>query len=233
MKLVTGGCSFTDYYQGHKWPVYLAHTLDAELINTALVSSGNGLISRKIIYHVSELLKTHQPQDLLVGIMWSGPDRHDFYQANAPVPNAKDGWKQNPTQLAPKTNQSWVILNHHWTTDHDRTYYGQFHDDTGSLIYTFEHILRTQWFLKLHQVPYFMTTYNNTVLPFRGRTHQDLVHLYEQIDLGQFLGIDGQYEWSQRTGLPFNDNDFHPTEEHNQKFVADVIVPFLTMKEYI
>jgi hypothetical protein len=234
MKLVAGGCSFTDYYNGNKWPVYLAEELGAELVNTGLVSAGNGLISRRIIYYVAELLKTNRPQDLLVGVMWSGPDRHDFYQSDAVDLNIKDGWKENPTHLAPKTNRSWVILNHHWTTDFDRAYYGKFHDDTGSLIYTFEHILRVQWFLKLHQVPYFMTTYNNTVLPFRGRTHQDLVHLYEQIDLGQFLGIDGQYEWSQQTGIPFASKDeYHPTEEHNKKFVAEVIVPFLTMKEYI
>jgi len=234
IKLVTGGCSFTDYYQGNKWPVYLAQDIDAELVNTALVSQGNGLISRRIIYHVGELLKTHSANDLLVGIMWSGPDRHDFYHASAPTPNAQDGWKQNPTRLAPNTNQAWHILNHHWTTDLDRTYYGKFHDDTGSLIYTFEHILRVQWFLKLHQVPYFMTTFNSAVLPYRGRTHVDLRHLYEQIDLGQFLPVDGQYEWSQRSGLPFNNaTDVHPTEQHNQKFVADVIVPFLKMKEYI
>jgi hypothetical protein len=234
MILVAGGCSFTDYYHGNKWPVYLAQELAADLENTGLVSAGNGLISRRIIYTVSQLLKTHHPQDLLVGIMWSGPDRHDFYNPEISNLNIKDGWRKNPADLGAGTNPGWVILNHHWSADVNRLYYGNFHHTTGSLIYTIEHILRVQWFLKLHQIPYFMSTFNRYVLPYHCRTHTDLVHLYEQIDLGQFLPVEGQYEWSQESGIPFEEPDlYHPTEQHNEQFCSDIIVPFLKMKEYI
>jgi hypothetical protein len=232
--LVAGGCSFTDCFSGTKWPVYLAEELDAELVNTGLISSGNGLISRRIIYQVSKLLETHEPGDLLVGILWSGVDRHDFYLPSVTFDNNTDNWKENPAALGPDMNRAWVIMNHHWTTDINRTYYGNFHDEIGSLIYTFEHILRVQWFLKLHKIPYFMSTYTRYVFPYLSRTHTDLVHLYNQIDHGQFLPVSGQSEWCHQSGIEFTPPDlYHPNEEHNKKFTQQVIIPFLKSKQYI
>ena len=40
-------------------------------------SQGNGMIARKAIWAVHEQLKTTPPEQLLVGIMWSGPSRSE------------------------------------------------------------------------------------------------------------------------------------------------------------
>jgi len=231
MIVVAGGCSFTDGET--KWPYHLARELNADVINTGLLSSGNGLISRKIIYRVSELLKTTKAEDILVGVMWSGSDRHDFYNPDVKVIK-RDGWKENPSSLGPGTNNCWILLNHHWSSDISKMYYGNFHHEVGSMIYTLEHILRVQWFLKLHNIRYFMTTFNSYVLPARFRNHDDIKNLYGQVDFTQFLPIDGQYEWANRSGIPYVGPDqYHPNNEQNKKFTQEIILPFLKEKNYI
>ena len=243
--LITGGCSFTvpDKNSPKKWPIQLSDHLNVPLINTALCSQGNGIISRKIIYQVTESLKTTNASDMLVGIMWSGPDRHDFYLHNHDK-NIKNQSDYAHTSLSPATSKKWIILNSHWENFYAKHYYSTFHDEIGSLIYTYEHILRVQWFLKLHKIRYFMTTYMNTVFYnpnkfFQNKIskHADTAHLYNQIDHDQFLPINGQYEWAVDTGLPFFPCewgiDYHPTTEHNEKFVNEIIIPFLLKKNYI
>jgi hypothetical protein len=180
---------------------------------------------------------------MLVGIMWSGPDRHDFYLHNHDK-NIKNQSDYAHTSLSPATSKKWIILNSHWENFYAKHYYSTFHDEIGSLIYTYEHILRVQWFLKLHKIRYFMTTYMNTVFYnpnkfFQNKIskHADTAHLYNQIDHDQFLPINGQYEWAVDTGLPFFPCewgiDYHPTTEHNEKFVNEIIIPFLLKKNYI
>ena len=80
-KLITGGCSFTEWPQNvETWPKFLLEQLpDYTHANAALGSSGNGLISRRVIYETTQALKQYDAKDILVGVMWSGPDRHDFY----------------------------------------------------------------------------------------------------------------------------------------------------------
>ena len=231
--LITSGCSFADGVG--KWPTQLATELGVPLSNSGLLSQGNGLISRKIIYQVTRALETIPAENLLVGIMWSGPDRHDFY-----MPSAKMGTTNEPvdirTRIGEDTNNCWVILNHHWDSEYAKYYYGMFHDGIASLIYTYEHILRVQWFLKLHNVKYFMTTFKETVFPPKKSidTHSDIKDLYNQIDFDQFLPIAGQYEWAEQTGILFDAGDpFHPTVEHNVKFTNEVVLPFLENKKYL
>ena len=73
--LITGGCSFSadDYC----WPVHLQNKLSYDThYQTGVGSSGNDLISRKVIWQVNKCLKSGiKPEDMLVGIMWSGKER--------------------------------------------------------------------------------------------------------------------------------------------------------------
>lgn len=80
-QLITGGCSFSECESPwiSTWPKHLANTLsEYQHIGTGLSSQGNGLISRQVIYQVTESLKRTSTNNILVGVMWSGPDRHDF-----------------------------------------------------------------------------------------------------------------------------------------------------------
>jgi hypothetical protein len=158
--------------------------------------------------------------------MWSGPDRHDFYSEES-IGTTQDGWMENPTSVV--RDKLWTILNYQWTSPHSKVYYEMFFDRVGHHIYTLEHILRTQWFLKLHNVRYFMSTYTGITLPDFLRDHDETKHLYEQLDFENFLPIIGEYEWCRdASGLPFPDpNDKHPGTAQHKAFAEKVILPFL------
>ena len=143
---------------------------------------------------------------------------------------------ENPTNVANKNN--WVILNHHWTTTlfpYAEQYYKYFYDPIGSRIYTYEHILRTQWFLKLHGIKYFMSTYTGEVFPEYEQENTDVSYLLAQIDREKFLPVIGEYEWCRDySGLLFPANGgIHPSQAQHKLFVEQVVWPFLKTKNYV
>ena len=236
--LVTSGCSFSECRRKDikSWPMWLQEGLPGNVQghHLGLTGQGNGLISRKLIYQVSELLKTVPAEELMVGVMWSGTDRHDFYTSNPPIiDKSAGGWKmENPTTVA-KNGGTWVIVNQGTKFDCADDYYRVFHDNIGSLVYTLEHILRVQWFLKLHKVPYFMTTYWNNVILHDLNTQPDLEHLYQQVDFDQFLPVNGEYQWCKDySGQPFKQGDHHPTSIQHELFVNRIVLPFVKEKYY-
>ena len=232
--LLTSGCSFSETISPHidTWPRHLARRmLDYQHHSHAMSSQGNGLISRSIIHACTQ----HKDADIIVGIVWSGRDRHDFYINDIEHNHLKkselrpnnDGWVENPTGFT--ALKRWIILNHNWSNAYAKAYYGMFHDRIGCRIYTLEHILRTQWFLKQHRIPYFMSTYTSEVL--RGvKDNSDCKHLYDLIDFDKWLPVDGIYEWVKdnigEDGFPSKD-DFHPSSFAHKEFTDKVIVPFI------
>ena len=235
--LVTGGCSFSECISIHidTWPRHLSNILsDYTHISTAMGSQGNGLISRKIIYQVSELLKTTPAEDITVGVMWSGPSRYDFYYEENDFNDQNiDGWMENPTSIVPN-RKNWIILNHSWRNKFAKQYYGNFYSHIGSLIYTCEHILRTQWFLKSHNIKYFMSTFTSEVFP-NQTMNPEVNYLYNQIDFDQFLPVIGEFEWCRdKSNLPFPAvDDEHPGSAQHLAFTEQIISPFLQDKKYI
>jgi hypothetical protein len=236
-QLITGGCSFSEC-RSHAgtWPRHLADALpNYEHVSTAMGSQGNGLISRRVIYQVTEALKQTSPEDILVGVMWSGPDRHDYYQLVAKELENEDGWMENPTRFVPNGQGAWTIVSPGWRMPASANYYVNFHDFVGQYIYTLEHMLRTQWFLKSQGVKYFMSTYTNAVLPEIAKTHNDTKHLYELLDTDTFLPVSGEYEWCRdQSGLPFPmPTDPHPGVEQHQAFTQQIILPYLKERNLI
>lgn len=236
--VITGGCSFSVANRwGNTWAKHLSLLRpEFEYKHTGLSSQGNGLISRRVIYEVTKALNTRKPEDILVGIMWSGIDRHDFYTRDPKgLEKNTDNWDENPTQFIPSGGK-WVILNWNWQTEYAKQYYNTFYDRIGSLIYSLEHILRTQWFLKAHDIPYFMSTYTKEVFPDVTRAHVDTKHLYEQIDFDQFLDVVGEYEWvKERSGIGFegSSDGLHPSSDQHRAFTEQIVIPFLTSRNYI
>jgi hypothetical protein len=238
MKLVTGGCSFSEIRWRDTWPSHLAQLLpNYEHISTGLASQGNGLISRRIIYQITEQLKTIDAKELLVGIMWSGPDRHDFFTHDKINSNVHDGWVENPSKVVKDSTGAWIITNSHWKIPQAVEYYKTFYDQIGHWVYTCEHILRVQWFLKFHNIKYFMSAYTKEVFPEGIDTHPESKYLYDQIDFLQFLPIKGgEYEWCKYdSGIPGAEDpkDIHPTSDQHEAFTKQIIIPFLKDKNYI
>jgi hypothetical protein len=236
--LLTGGCSFSECISTHidTWPRHLEKNLPTyEHISTGMGSQGNGLISRRVIYQVTETLKHTAARDILVGIMWSSPNRHDYYTTTPPVVYKEDMWMENPTRFVPNGQGAWNIVSPQWRMPAAANYYVNFHDQIAQYIYTLEHILRTQWFLQSQGVKYFMSTYTREVLPPIVRTHNDTQHLYQLLDLDVFLPVTGEYEWCRDySGLSFPvKGDNHPSTEQHQRFTKQVILPFLQQKDYV
>ena len=234
--LITSGCSFSDTAWDKTWPVHLAKFFpEVEKKELGLGSSGNGLISRKVIYEVSCALQKYKPEEILVGVMWSNRDRSEFYTRDKLDHENTDGWRQNPNSFIPGTNKSWNLIHWGWKNHYSKLYYTNFHDNIGSLIYTYEHILRTQWFLKVYNIPHFMSNITEELFNNGITQEPDVKHLHDLIDKQNFLPVQGEHEWARDfSGLPFaSDDSFHPSSAQHKLFVDNVIIPFLEEKKYI
>lgn len=228
--LVTSGCSFTAGYS--TWPNPLSQKLNCHLKNYAIVSVGNGRISRSIIYGVNEALKEYHPDDILVGIIWSGSNRREFFQSDVDLENITTTGTANPHRFIDQADDNWVTLNHHWNDVYSKIFYKYFYDEVDSEIITLEHILRAQWFLEKKNVKYFMSCFAPAVLPHKENVNTK--HLMDMVDWSKFLNVSSYMEWCLDSGVPINENDkgrpltsMHPTPEHDIKFVNDVIIPFV------
>jgi len=251
--LITSGCSFSEcitYIAGSgTWPNHLKDILGYKHNSYAMGSQGNGLISRGIIYGVCEALKTYKPEDILVGVMWSGSNRHDFKCTNPNdlhfVQNKTDnGWIENPTNFIKHSRKDWVILNVNWTDQDNHeaeTYYRMFHSDIGSSIYSIEHILRTQYFLQKHKINYFFTDYvdENIVSKFLSN-HPEVNYLYKLIDKEYYLPVSSEFTWvreNTKFSHLWNDPSLsyweHPKSEMHKEFVEQIIYPWLIEKNFI
>ena len=229
--LITSGCSFTETRIQKTWPLHLEKYLEPKnVIHTGLGCQGNGMISRKTIHAVHTALKTHKPKQLLVGVMWSGPSRHEQYSKDDPnFAHNIDGWMDNPVKIIDQDPGGWIIYNSYWKIPQAKNYYKQVYDPVYAQILTLEHIIRTQNYLKLHKIKYFMSTYTKEVLELRDNPNLD--HLYEQIDFDNFLPVEGEYEWAlNECKLPWTSPDYHPSIEQHDEFTKQIILPFVKDK---
>lgn len=233
-KLIVGGCSFT--FEPWNWPTYVSREMGWGLKNTGMGSIGNGLISKKLIYEIEQHLKVMNPEDIIVGVMWSGIDRNEFY-INKIEPNFPyNGWVENPTRVAKEHN--WLITNVHWRFKKSKMWYEHFHTDNGSMIKTIENVLRLQWYLNQKGIKYFMTSYMD-IFQKSGNgkrivEHNDVNYLYDLIDQTKFLDVAGCYEWMlenyKELGFPQNKPEVwgtHPTKEGHLEFSKKVIIPYI------
>lgn len=243
--LLASGCSFT--FEKWNWPTFVAEELDMDLLNVGMGSQGNGLISKKTIYSVTELLKTYKSEDILVGIMWSGVDRYEFhidfnnhtdreiYKQNI------DGWFENPTDVVPG-HKNWIIANPHWNSSYSLNWYENYHTNIGSMVNTLQYILLTQFFLEKNNIKYFMTTYMD-IFYKQNISHNNYItnnvetkYLYDMINFDKFVPIIGCHEWVKEHyeyngGFNPPDNKgiigVHPTEFGHKRFSNEVLVPFI------
>jgi len=242
--LLTAGCSFTQIPNRYvNWPVFLRDYMGASVYFDGAGSAGNDFISKRILYRLHECLTVHhyKPEDMLVGVMWSGADRKCVVLSNQPVDYTDLGTDNrffaNPNTIAGPNNH--YLMNAIWDDELTQAHYKHFSDDLGNYISTIENILRVQWFLKLYKIKYFFTTYHYN--SFNGEyyetlnNHPDVKYLFDQVDLDHFLPIQNMDDWNRKySGYSFEiKNDNHPTTEMSKAFVDRVIVPHLKSKGYI
>jgi hypothetical protein len=232
--LVVSGCSFTPK---KGWPYWLGKKLyDIEVKNYACISSGNGRISRSLIYGVNEALKTYKPKEILVGVMWSSASRFEVFKEQVDmsmIHNHSDG--VNPTNFVEGADKNWILIHSGWDDVYSKNYYGYFYDDVGNYISTIEHILRTQWFLKGLSIDYFMTEFSTGVLPKnKNIENPNIKYLYDMIDHSKFLPVTNCLEWVEASGVPNTAEEMakpftmrHPSDNQHRAFAVTVAYDFV------
>lgn len=240
--LITAGCSFTQV-PGDNWPVFLRDKLDMQAFFDGAGSAGNDTISRRVVFRVNQCLtvQKYRPENLLVGVMWSGVSRKAVYLSNEPVDyyrwdnhNSRHWYYTQPCSVGAENN--YYLMHPGYHDQLSQTFYRNYFDDVGLYINTIENILRVQWLLKLHNIKYFFTTYNKDSLdsePYKQyNDHPDVKYLRDQIDYNNVLPISNMYDWGLEQGFQF-DHTAHPTPAISEAFVDRVILPHLKSKGHI
>ena len=103
-------------------------------------------------------------------------------------------------------------------------YFSLFEDNVSKQIYSYEHILRTQWFLQKHNVKSIMMKMSDSVTDFK--IVKETEHLRDMIDWSVFLDCSGMIEWTMekygKSGFP-KFPDLHPGTEQHRAFTEEVI----------
>lgn len=250
--LVASGCSFSLTRtpklpnESKGWPYWVAQGLNAQEHNTAMGSQGNDLIARKAIHKVVELLDSGvAPEEILVGIVWSGADRKDFYSSEVPAdfPVNESGWIKNPEQFVEgnQTQGGWVIMSSGWMHQYSKVWYEHFYDEVGAHINTYERIHWTQSYLKSVGVNYFMTTYMSNVIDYMNtpansdhteffytcKDDPNIAWMHNSIDWTHFLPVSSYSAWCAANHSDFEDFYDHPHDYHAENFSNQVILPFV------
>lgn len=242
--IITSGCSFTDVRNNHNWPLHLSESYEIKGNHVGLGSQGNGLIARKAVYAVQQALQQgYRPEEILVGIMWSGADRHDIYFENlsSQLENT-DGWIDNPTHVVNNDSGGWLIMNHHWTEKVNKIYYSHIHDSVNQRVLTLEKILWVQNYFDNLGVKYFMTDFMTDQYMERDNVNPNIVWLQQLVDKSKWLPVKSMHEWCYEywtdddfallnitlsDGKQIQIRDFHPNSDMNKKFVKEIVLPFI------
>lgn len=235
--LVTSGCSFTETRSNIvvSWAQHLSNKLNLELHNYGYSSMGNSLIARQAIFGVEKLLQHYNPEDILVGIMWSGSDRGDYFDQDVKLGamNGVDSCIENPITFA---KGNWIIQNAGWDHPSSSIWYKHFWNPIGGLINTLERIMWTQNYLDSKGIKYFMSTYSSKGCPI-DTDDENINWMRNSLDLSKFCDF-GMYEWCRDHGevgftREFEGDVSHPNSKQHMEYMNKVIIPYLKQYDYI
>jgi hypothetical protein len=242
--IITSGCSFSDVSNKYSWPCHLTTSYNIECNHVGLGSQGNGLIARKAIYAVQQALQQgYKPEEILVGIMWSGPDRHDIYfeHLNKQLNNT-DHWRHNPTHVVENDPGGWLIMNHHWTEKTNKIYYTYVHDQVNQRVATLEKILWVQNYFDNLGVKYFMTDFMTDDISLHLSSNPNITWLKNLVDKTRWLPVESMHTWCCERwtddhfpvldvtlvdGQNIQVKDIHPQSYMHIQFVKEIVLPFI------
>lgn len=243
--LVASGCSFTFAGVEKTWASHLSRKGGLKEYNYARSSMGNGMIARTAAYGVSKLLqKGVSPEEILVGVMWSGSTRSDFYLDYTPQLFKSDGLLDghNPCRFVKNAPGNWIIGGVHWQSPIIKKYNETFFSEEGQNINTYEKILWLQDFLKQRKIKYFMSSYMDAWLDDLTENTQ---WMHDEIDWSTFLPSEFNYLYDNHNHevafrasdmLKYPDTDWnsnyqpgwHPSAPGHLIYTNEIIVPYLS-----
>lgn len=240
--LLTAGDSFTncnDYdFKGQEdnrvWPIWLRERMpDATHYSEGLGGQGNHLIAHRTQYRTEQLLKEHPAEDILVGVMWTGVDRWEFFSTEDLGFERVTGEEVNPVKFIPEAPGSWVMTHPQYIHERNGLFYKYFYDSCWMQIQTLEAIIHTQRYLRERGVRYFMSQSFNGCLAESRRPDPNLSWLWDQVDFSTWLPVQSMQDWC-REHCPIPEvNNFHPRPEQCDKFVDQVMWPYLVKQNLL
>ena len=255
--IIVGGCSFT--WGDQSWAEALGNSIpDCKIVNTAMGSSGNEMISRRVIHKIEELEKQFRFNDenILVGIMWSSYSRNVYYAETKDEinkvfwPNHYKIWKYkdniekycdlyktvNPLKWPTNDTGFWLQATAGMNFSHHHKFLDNFFNHTHETVRTLEHVIRTQLYLEKKKIKYFMVPYMDDWIPKKVNKTQT-EYLMKMIDWNQFLPVTSNHAWvTKESKEPWRNrhkNDHHPSYAQHNDFVQRVVLPWLKEKKYV
>lgn len=215
--IVTSGCSFSTC---QKWPNYLHIKTGIPVYSLGQDSAGNDWIAKTAIYQASELLKTVNPDEILIVVMWSGIDRKGLFISKeensnydkfiSPSAACPVHFINQPTNAKAVTNkESGYILGS--TSAYLGTRYAREYKVGWLSRYTleelavesYEHFLKLQWFCKSYNIKLLNLTYGDILHyphaqfldpkktgPLTKDVYKSVEHLHGMIDFNQWAFYD-------------------------------------------
>lgn len=240
--LITAGCSFSYHPADSKnitWATFLDNYLKISTLHLGHGGAGNVTINRKLIHTITESLKKYTPEDILVCIMWSFPERYETiisgkkpllqYYENKILANL------SPYGLTSSFNRCHYLLNPSNEDELTKYYYKYFFDTIQAQITTLENILMVQWFLKDLNIKYYMMSVSETTLETKLCTHPEVNYLYKLLDQNYFLMTTNAIEYF-KIKSKFKDLEWingHPVTLQQQDFCDNIVIPNLKKLGYI
>jgi len=240
--LVTAGCSFSYHPADDKnttWATFLDDYLKIKSLHLGHGGAGNITINRKLIYNITEVLKQYKPEEILVCIMWSFPERHEtiisgkkplleFYE-NKNLANL------SPYGLTSRFNRCHYLMNPNNEDELTKFYYKYYFDSIQAQIVTLENILMVQWFLKNLKINYYMMSVSETTLEAKLCSHPEINFLFKLLDTNNFLLSTNAIEFfttiSKYKELQWQNG--HPVTLQHKDFCDNILIPNLKKLGYI
>jgi len=229
--VIIGGCSFT-YNSEMTWVDKIRELYKVR--NVASCAAGQDYISRAVLEELVNLRYKNSYKNIIVIIQWSGIHRRAFL-----VNNCKDYYVDGTASpyVTKKNEFGYWIKNGGNTIDNNVSGsqmaekhlfepYRKIYNETQGAIESLEHIARTQWFCKLHNIPMFMFWWKDELKNFRLKNqHWDMINWN---DFWFHKKTGGMAEWITDTMWDpgFSDGN-HPTKEQHDKFSEKIILPWL------
>jgi hypothetical protein len=227
--LVTSGCSFSETRTGmHTWPFYTSDYLNLQLHNQALGSQGNQHIARKLIYQTNLLLEQGvDPSEILCMVMWSGPNRTEYYSEN-PLDSYPqgEGHDVNPDRFVPNDSGGWIIQNSHWQSC--ASWYRNYESFAGAQIRFYESVIHAQSWCDSQGLQLIHSLFRDDVRMSRDSTHPSTAWMHRVTDQYQWLPKNC-FDWCKtESNLPFpSPTDWHPSTEQHKLYTETVILPYV------
>jgi len=230
--LVTSGCSFSDIINldGKIWPTFVANSLGYSLHSEGKTSMGNYYIATTIIQKVSELLKNNiPPEQILVGVEWSGVNREDYiYNSewkNVSFPVYLDFYGFMKKYFNSLFNKNKIL--NAITDTHERIFFEKYWDPENSLVKSLQNILLVQYFLEKHNIKYFMFYMSDWATGHTSKDSTRVKNLNALVNQDMWLPCEGMFEWCFKDKEKIPLMDYHPSSEQHLEFTEQIILPWL------